>query len=398
MFVPVAERGIQYYLLPNGEKRYRVRYVEGKVHRSRSFRRLQDARRFHLQVRSSSERGERLLPANAQDLTLAEFALQTWAPKAERRLAAKTYKIHKQIYNKHILGSLGAMPIANLDAEDLVEWQDHMEESGVGNAAQIKAISILSSIFKEAARRPRLTGVQSNPVALLDKPSTKRRHTVKIFSPEEVERVRHQLLTHPHHRRGMNQHNMAIQDATLLSLLYMAGIRPGEALALKTDSIKNELHITSAVSDGVLVDKTKTKQDRLVPIRPALKKDLEAYISTWNLGPGDLLFSRKDGSPWNEATWKNWRRRHFDRALSELGMGEARPYDIGRHSCASLFLASGVSLPRTSEILGHSVRVLSEVYAGTINEYKDKPSIDAEKEIEKARQTVFGTKNPSTGI
>jgi len=38
----------------------------------------------------------------------------------------------------------------------------------------IKALGILSSIFREAARRPRSTGVTGNPVSLLERPAARR--------------------------------------------------------------------------------------------------------------------------------------------------------------------------------------------------------------------------------
>lgn len=398
--MPVQERGISYYYTPAGEKRYCVRWREGKHHRSRSFRRLQDARRFYNEARTASERNERLLPAETQKLTLAEFVVQTWAPKAERRNTSKTWKTQKQIYNKHILTQLGGMPLADLDAEDLVEYQDMLEERGVGNPTQLKILGILSSIFREAARRPRKTGVTVNPVALLEKPSAKRRAPARVFGPEVVEKVRYELLKNPIHRPNQSQQLLALRDATLVSLAYMTGARPGEILALKAESINHEIHIAAAVSDSVLVDKTKTNKDRLVPICPALQADLEAYIKACNLQPGDLLFSRDDGSPWTEIDWKNWRRRHFAPALERVGaqgLDETRPYDLGRHSFSALMLASGMSLPRLAEILGNSVRVLSEVYTATINEYRDKPHIDPDQEIAAARKRVFASLDPSTG-
>jgi len=86
------------------------------------------------------------------------------APRARRRLAPKTWERDAVIYRKHILPPLGERRIDVLDIEDLVEWQDALERARVGAPTMIKAIGILSSIFREAARRPRSTGVQGNPV------------------------------------------------------------------------------------------------------------------------------------------------------------------------------------------------------------------------------------------
>ncbi|MEJ7876699.1 MAG: hypothetical protein WKF62_08560, partial [Solirubrobacterales bacterium] len=127
-------------------------------------------------------------------LTLSAFVADVWAPRAKRRLAPKTWERDSIILNKHILSQLGDVAIARLDAEDLVVWQEGLERQEVGAPTIVKAIGILSGIFREAARRPRSTGVTLNPVALLDKPSAKRRRRPLVWPPLVVERVRFQLL------------------------------------------------------------------------------------------------------------------------------------------------------------------------------------------------------------
>lgn len=74
------------------------------------------------------------------------------APRARRRLAPKTWQRDSIVYEKHVRPMLGDRPIAALDVEDLVEWQDGLERDGVGAPTAIKAMSILSSVFREAAR------------------------------------------------------------------------------------------------------------------------------------------------------------------------------------------------------------------------------------------------------
>jgi hypothetical protein len=170
------EQGVQSYTTRNGEKRYRVRWREGGKRRSRSFRRLSGehgARRFYRRMREAQEAGMRVAELHGADLTLADFVDEVWAPRARRRLAMKTWERDCAVYRKHIAGELGELPIARIDSEDLVEWQDRLEQRGVGGPTMIKAMSILSGIFREAGRRPRSTGVLRNPVFLLDRPSAK---------------------------------------------------------------------------------------------------------------------------------------------------------------------------------------------------------------------------------
>lgn len=53
--------------------------------------------------------------------TLSTFVRDVWAPRARRRLAAKTWERDSIVYAKHIRPALGERPIAELDIEDLVE-------------------------------------------------------------------------------------------------------------------------------------------------------------------------------------------------------------------------------------------------------------------------------------
>jgi len=107
--------------------------------------------------------------------SLAAFATEVWAPRAKRRLAPKTWERDSLVLRKHVLRRLGDAAIADLDVEDLALWQEELERAGVGDPTIIKAISILSGIFREACRRPRSTWVSLNPVSLLEKPPARRR-------------------------------------------------------------------------------------------------------------------------------------------------------------------------------------------------------------------------------
>jgi integrase len=158
--------------------------------------------------------------------TLTDFVDDVWAPIARRRLAAKTWERDSIVYRKHIAPHLGSRPIAVIDVEDLVEWQDELERAEVGPPTLIKAMNILSSIFAEAARRPRSTGVRGNPVALLAKPAERRRRRPLVWGPVVVERVRFQLLVHSR-RIGPTRSASAQRDGLLVALMAMTGCRPG---------------------------------------------------------------------------------------------------------------------------------------------------------------------------
>lgn len=420
--MPRQEQGVEYYFTPSGEKRYRVRWEEGRTHRSRSFHQLtgeHGARAFRDKIRSARAAGGSVVEAGAQGLTLAAFAADVWAPKAKRRLAPKTWERDTSVYNKHVLHQLGANPISNIDAEVLAEWQDGLEEAGVGAPTVIKAMSILSSICREAARRPRVTGVKSNPVALLDKPSAKRRRLPRVWGPVVVERVRYQLIACST-RIGEHKRLVALRDGLLVSFMEMTGCRPGEALAVRWRDIERTVEIAHALSGDEIVNRTKTEVERVAPLLNALAADLASIRGLSGDGPDDFVFRTPGGAHWVESDWRNFRARHFRPALERVeaewaqwreglvdptavresvtGLAKTRPYDLGRHTHSALMLASGMSLQRLARIQGHSIRVLDETYSEELAEFQDRGErIDPEAEIGRARQLVWGGRDPSRG-
>src|SRR4051812_35915338 len=126
-----------------------------------------------------------------------------------------------------------------------------------------------------------------------------------------------------------------MRDATLLSLLAYAGLRPGEALGLRWRSIQERtLLIDSAVFDGEL-GPTKTRRARTVRLLRPLARDLAEWRLQWGRPDDEALVSpRRDGKPWLLTDYKNWRQRFFDRVVEAVGLTEVRPYDL-RHSFVS---------------------------------------------------------------
>ena len=354
-------------------------------------------------------------PAVQNELTLAVFVRDVWAPRARRRLAVKTWERDAIVYEKHIRPALGERPMAKLDVEDLSEWQDRLEEAGVGAPTMIKAIGILAGIFGEAARRPRSTGVCGNPVALLERPAAKRRRRPLVWGPVVVERVRFELVARSR-RVGPSREAMARRDGLLVSLMAMAGCRPGEALALRWEDIgPARIRICRTLGGKEIVDRTKTGRDRTAPLLAPLRSDLDALRELTG-DPADTYVIRTPvGGHWVETDWRNYRSRHFRRALqcvesewgrwraglprpdqvreSVTGLAATRPYDLGRHTHSALMLASGMSLQRLARIQGHGIRVLDDAYSEQLAEFEERGErIDPVGEIEAARDLVWGSR------
>jgi integrase len=212
---------------------------------------------------------------------------------------------------------------ARLTPELIGRWQADRLAAGAGAVSVRQSIGLLGNILQRAVESGQ---VPSNPARLVRKAKAPRRRKVRPLAPVTIEAMRAAS---------------GDRDAALLSVLGYAGLRPGEALALRWGDVRERtLLIERAVSLGE-VEATKTEDPR--PVR--LLAPLAADLKEWRMRSGRpsddaLVFPGHDGGPWTESAYKSWRRRAFARALKAAGVDAGRPYDL-RHSFASLLLHGG---------------------------------------------------------
>ena len=168
-----------------------------------------------------------------------------------------------------------------------------------------------------------------------------------------------------------------------MSLIAYAGLRPGEALALRWGDIReHSVFVTKAVSLGEEKG-TKTGKERVVPLMKPVIQDL----NEWKMVSGrpddnTLVFPASDGGLWKDHDYRNWRKRVFKPAANPLGI--AKPYDL-RHSYASLRFAERANPAEIADEMGHSLEVLFSTYAHLIAELKGAGPVSAEALILEAR-------------
>jgi integrase len=176
-----------------------------------------------------------------------------------------------------------------------------------------------------------------------------------------------------------------LRDATLISVLAYAGLRPGEALALTWNHIQDHtILVERAIAFGE-VKETKTGQRRTVRLLTPLAQDL----AEWRLASGRpddtaLVFPGRNGDPWRDDAWRYWRRKVFEPAATAAGADQATPYHL-RHSFISLLIAEGMSVVEVARQAGHSPTITLTTYAHVIDELAGGKRRSAETEIRRAR-------------
>lgn len=147
-------------------------------------------------------------------------------------------------------------------------------------------------------------------------------------------------------------------------ILFLTGIRLGEALGLEWDSSfdfqRNTILINKIWSKGKIEDTTKGKKDRLIPMPSLVKSEL---LLLRNRSKGNCVLSRDGINPLDAS---NIRKRNWYPDQEEAGLRSIRIHDA-RHTYGAQFMMNGGNLYELSKVLGHSSIKTTERYAHLSN-------------------------------
>jgi len=157
-----------------------------------------------------------------------------------------------------------------------------------------------------------------------------------IFSVEEVE-----LLL----RKTVN-----IKHKAMLSLIYACGLRRGELINLRINSIDSKRKV-------LVIRGGKGKKDRVVPLPESLIIMLREYYKFYR--PLMWLFEGiEKGRQYSEASL----REVFEGAKERAKISKKMTLHSLRHSYATHLLENGVDLRYIQELLGHNSSKTTEIY------------------------------------
>lgn len=350
---------------PSG--RWVVRWREGSRNRSKTFDRKRDADFFDAKVRRERQLGE-VVPQRTGGVTLSDFMAE-WVT-TRSGLTEGTEKNQLYLIDAYIGPHIGHIPVRELRSETLETWRRdrlaEVEDKGKGHASLAKVISILQQALDKAVTFELL---RANPVTHLERPASKKRIPVPA-TPEQVEAIRAWFLERE--RYG---------DATLVSLLAYAGLRPGEAVGTGRSQ---GLRWSDIDKTSITVYAGKKQQLRI--IRPP--RQVFTDLNAWKLAspsPFELVWPRrKDGERWTKWDLDNWRDRFFAKAAEAIGRPGLIPYDL-RHSRASILAAEGKPITEAAYEMGHSPQMFLSTYAHLIEQARDRKHVDIEQWIAEAR-------------
>ena len=149
--------------------------------------------------------------------------------------------------------------------------------------------------------------------------------------------------------RALFEATRNLKHKTLFSLIYSAGLRIGEALALKhkdLDFDRGLIHIKSA----------KGRKDRYTLLSKGFAELLQTYMAHYN--PKVYLFEGRNGQPYTQVS----ARQVLKKSLREAGIQKYATLHTLRHSFATHLLESGTDIRYIQELLGHNSPKTTMIY------------------------------------
>ncbi|WP_294288973.1 tyrosine recombinase XerC [uncultured Sphingomonas sp.] len=224
--------------------------------------------------------------------------------------------------------------LQTITAGDLRAFLAQRRSEGLANASAARELSAVRGFLAWAgAEAPRLKG-----------PRVKK-GVPRPIAPDEVVALAEEVADEA------REPWIAARDWALLLLLYGAGLRIGEALALTGAALP--IGETLAVTG-------KRDKTRMVPILPQVADAVTRYaeLQPWPIGRDTPLFRGAKGGPLAAGVI----RRSVQGARGRLGLGERTTPHALRHSFATHLLGRGADLRALQELLGHASLSSTQIY------------------------------------
>ncbi|KAA5605966.1 tyrosine recombinase XerC [Roseospira marina] len=234
---------------------------------------------------------------------------------------------------EHLGGPPTLTDLATLQTADIRAWLAWRGAAGVGRTSQSRGLSTLRGFFRWLDRE----GIAHNPAIGLVRGPRGTKAVPKALDEEEAREALDTIAD------LQEEPWLAKRDVALLTLLYGAGLRLGEALALNQRDAPN---------GPTMVVTGKGRKQRMVPVLPVVIEAVDAYRAAcpMTLGPDAPLFVGARGGRLNPGVVQRQVRTLRDR----LGLPESATPHALRHSFATHLLGRGGDLRTIQELLGHA--------------------------------------------
>jgi integrase len=363
---------------------FRVRYADhsGKV-RSETYDVKQDANARDAEVKTAKQRREPIPKRGRGDAgeSFRTFANESWWPQhvEAQKMVAKTQERYRTFLDKHLLPRIGDDPLVYIDVPRVLEVRAGLAKDGVPDYTAARSLKLLRQVLHFAV----LSGVLTqNPADVLRAkgmlPAQGRKRDIRPLLPAEVEVIRRAMLA--------RQTDHAVRDATLVSVLAYAGLRPSEALRLTWEDVRE---------DSLRIAAGKTGKPRTVPklIAPLMADLAQLRKASPDPSPKTLIFPGDDGTPWTVTAYGNWRNRAWNECAPEANV----IYDL-RHGYSLSLAREGVQVSDAAKRMGHRPTTHLQHYEHFLDDLREQKREPMQAAVVKARASSGSSQAVLTAI
>ena len=272
---------------------------------------------------------------------------------AVRRLSPKTLDAYGGDLNQflgflatHCGGPVGMGTLKDLRGADIRAFMAKRRAESLGSRSLARMLSALKSFFRFLERENLLA---SEALTVIRTPKLPK-SLPKALTVTEAKRAigtTGELEEEPW---------VGARDMAVLALLYGAGLRISEALAITRGDLESEsLRVTG-----------KGGKTRVVPLLEAVRRHIETYLALvpFNLWPEDPIFRGVKGGVLSPRLIQ----LRLEQLRGALGLpSSATPHAL-RHSFATHLLGSGGDLRAIQELLGHASLSTTQIYTAVDTE------------------------------
>ena len=280
----------------------------------------------------------------------AQEALQGWLGwlAQEKRAALHTVAAYQrdlaafaQFAAHHKGGAVGLKQLADFALQDFRAWLAWLASRNLTAASRARAVAAIRGWFRWLDRNGHL---HNEAVLRLRLPKIERR------LPRPLNTDQAKAITEVNDLSERSPW-LAARDKALFILLYGAGLRIGEALALNHADIRHGDRLKVLGKGG---------KQRIVPLLPQVQKALQDYaaIKPFAAAAAAPFFVGCRGKRLNPGVAE----REMRHARRSLGLAETATPHALRHSFATHLLADGADLRTLQELLGHASLSTTQLY------------------------------------
>lgn len=326
---------------PDRPKPWRARYLAPNGSQpSRSFTVKTDAERWLRSEITKLDRGEWIDPAGGA--TRYSDHAREWV-NGLVGLRKKTVLGYESLLRSRILPVFGNHQLRRIQPADVRLWVAGMDTEGLSPSRIRQAHQVLRASLDQAVRDNSLV---RNPASGVRLPRSRSREML-FLTPDQI----HRLAALASHRRP--------GSGTLITLLAYTGLRWGEAVALRVNSIdqlRRRIHVTESATEvgGQLIfDRPKNHRARVVIPPASIMDEIATHITRFS-APDGLVFTSPNGHPLRSPNFRRsvWTPAVGDLTLDFPDLDGLRIHDL-RHTAASLALSCGANMKAIQRMLGH---------------------------------------------